>query len=272
MLFFSSSMPARYAALSLTLLTLVPASALARKQETGFLDRAISVSGRTYRYQVFVPYNWDKHKKWPVILFLHGAGERGDDGLLQTDVGLGHAIRERVTRFPFVVVMPQCPKEKVWTDSEMETQALAALDRSVKEFHGDCQRIYLTGFSMGGYGTWDMAAKYPHRFAAYILICGGIHGPEHFKEIEVSLARDPQVADAYAETAHRVGKTPAWIFHGEADDSVPVEESRKMYAALQAAGANVKYTEYPGVGHNSWAKAYAEPELVPWLLSQRLLH
>jgi predicted peptidase len=147
------------------------------------------VSGKTYRYQVFVPYNWDKHKKWPVILFLHGAGERGEDGLLQTDVGLGHAIREQVARFSFVVVMVQCPQESVWTDSEMEEQALAALDRSMKEFHGDSGRIYLTGISMGGYGTWDLAAKYPHRFAAYAPICGGIHGPPNFKQIEVSLAR-----------------------------------------------------------------------------------
>ncbi len=153
----------------------------------------------------------------------------------------------------------------------METQAFAALDRSMKEFDGDSERIYLTGISMGGYGTWDLAAKYPHRFAAYVPICGGIYGPPNFKQIEVSLAKDAQVADPYAETARRVGNTPVWIFHGDADDSVPVDESRKMYAALQAAGAKTKYSEYPGVGHNSWDKAYAEPELVPWLLNQHLL-
>jgi hypothetical protein len=142
-------MPPRYAALSLTLLALLPVSAFARKQETGFLDRAITVSGETYRYQVFVPYNWDKHKKWPVILFLHGAGERGENGLLQTDVGLAHAIREHAGNFPFVVVMPQCPKGKLWTEPEMETQAFAALDRSMKEFDGDSERIYLTGILNG---------------------------------------------------------------------------------------------------------------------------
>ena len=269
---FVTPMPPRHAALSLTLLALLPVSAFARKQETGFLDRAITVSGETYRYQVFVPYNWDRHKKWPVILFLHGAGERGEDGLLQTDVGLAHAIREHAGNFPFVVVMPQCPKGKLWTEPEMETQAFAALDRSMKEFDGDSERIYLTGISMGGYGTWDLAAKYPHRFAAYVPICGGIYGPPNFKQIEVSLAKDAQVADPYAETARRVGNTPVWIFHGDADDSVPVDESRKMYAALQAAGANARYTEYPGVGHNSWDKAYAEPDLMPWLLNQHLLH
>src|SRR5437899_11371855 len=108
------------------------ASAHARKSETGFLNRTVNTGGSTYRYQVFVPANWDKHKKWPVLLFLHGAGERGEDGLLQTEVGLAHAIREHAGNFAFVVVMPQCPKGKLWTEPQMETQALAALDRSMK--------------------------------------------------------------------------------------------------------------------------------------------
>jgi predicted peptidase len=97
-------------------------AAFAHKPETGFLDRTISVGGETYRYQVFVPFNWDAHKKRPVILFPHGAGERGDDGLLQTDVGLGHAIRKNTASFPFVVVMPQCRKEKIWSDPAMEAR------------------------------------------------------------------------------------------------------------------------------------------------------
>src|SRR2546430_17581761 len=125
-------MPPRHAALSLTLLALLPVSAFARKQETGFLDRAITVSGETYRYQVFVPYNWDRHKKWPVILFLHGAGERGEDGLLQTDVGLIHAIREHPGNFPFAVVMPKCPRGKLWAASAVEPQDAAAPARSMK--------------------------------------------------------------------------------------------------------------------------------------------
>lgn len=254
--------------LSLCLLT----TAFARRPETGFLDRTISVAGETYRYQVFVPSNWNRHEKWPVILFLHGAGERGDDGVFQTDVGIGHAIRQNAARFPFVIVMPECRKEKFWTDAEMEAQALATLERSIKEFHGDSNRVYLTGLSMGGYGTWDLAAKYPHRFAAYVPICGGIHGPENFPQIGAALAKDPKITDPYAETARRIGSTPVWIFHGDADPAVPVEESRKIYAALQAEHASVKYTEYPGVPHNSWDKAYAEPELVPWLLQQHLQH
>jgi predicted peptidase len=125
---------------------------------------------------------------------------------------------------------------------------------------------------MGGYGTWDMAAKYPRRFAAFVPVCAGIVPPEKFPMIGVTLAKDPKVTDPYAETARRIGSTPVWIFHGDADPAVPVEESRKMYDALQAAHANVKYTEYPGVAHDSWLKAYAEPDLPSWLLQQHLAH
>jgi len=244
------------------------ASAHARKSETGFLNRTVNTGGSTYRYQVFVPANWDKHKKWPVLLFLHGAGERGEDGLLQTEVGIGHAIRTGAAQFQFIVVMPQCWTNKLWTDSGMQGQALTALEQSIKEFHGDRDRVYLSGLSMGGYGTWDLAAKYPGKFAALAVICGGIHGPQRFQELHVSLVDVPKVTDPYAEVARRIGKTPVWIFHGDADPAVPVEESRKMVEALRAANANMKYSEYPGVGHNSWDKAYAAPEFIPWLLQQ----
>jgi predicted peptidase len=219
---------------------------------------------------VFVPRNFDSRKQWPVILFLHGVGERGDDGVQQTDIGIAHAIRKDASRFPVVVVIPQCRKNKRWIDPDMQAQALEALDQSVKEFHGDRSRLYLTGLSMGGYGTWEMTAKHSGKFAAYVPICGGIFGPAKVPEARVSLADDPGVSDPYAETARRIGSTPIWIFHGEADDTVPVEESRKMAAALRTAKANVRYTEYPGVGHNAWDKAYAEPDLLPWLLAQSL--
>src|SRR5436853_430772 len=246
--------------------------AFAGRAQTGFLNRTVMEAGEEYRYQVYVPADWNDHKKWPVILFLHGAGERGDDGLLQSDVGLGHAIRKNAAAFPFIVVMPQCRKGKVWTQPDMEAQALGALDRSIKEFHGDRERVYLTGLSMGGFGTWDLAAKYPGRFAAYVVICGGIIPLPQLPEIAVSLAKEHKVADPYAETVRLVGKTPVWIFHGDADPAVPVEESRKMKAALEAAHANVRYTEYAGVGHESWDNAYAEPDLVPWLLQQPTQH
>ncbi len=254
------------------LLPLLATATFARKQETGFLDRSVVMDGHTYRYQVYVPANFDKNKKWPVIVFLHGSGERGDNGRLQTAVGLPAAIRGYAGDFPFIVVMPQCPtdREAIWTDPAMEKLALATLDASVKEFHGDRERLYLTGLSSGGYGTWEIAAQYPGRFAAYVPVCGGLRAPSDLPKLRSSLLDDSRIADPYAEIAKRIGKTPVWIFHGTDDDTVPVEESRKMAAALRAAGGTVKYTEYPRTGHDSWDQAYSEPGLWEWLLAQRL--
>lgn len=241
------------------ILLLLATSLFAAHRETGFLDRTVTIDGATYRYQVYVPSNWTKAKQWPVIFFLHGAGERGDDGLAPTQVGIGRAIRLHSERFPAVVVMPQCRKEVWWNDPKMEAQAMAALANSMKEFHGDPNRIYLTGLSMGGYGTFTFAANHPEKFAVAVPICGGVVRPKEKAE-----------GDPYAATAAKIGKTPVWMFHGEADPSVPVSESQKMNAALKAAGGNVQYTEYPGVGHNSWDQAYDEPELAKWMFAQKL--
>jgi len=256
----------------LTLAHAATSHGAARNQATGFLNRTLSLHGATYKYQVFVPDNWSPKQKWPVILFLHGSGERGDDGLLQTDVGLPHAIRQNRSRFPAIVVIPQCLTGRWWTEPEMEEVALGALAATSKEFKGDPKRTYLTGLSMGGYGSWSLAWEYPGKFAAIVPICGGIvPTPSQLKEhpalAKISLPDDPK---SYREVAQKIGKTPVWIFHGADDTSVPVEGSRKIYAASKAAGANVRYTEYPGVGHNSWDKAYAEPELMTWLLAQSL--
>src|SRR5207253_6782846 len=139
--------PRNSIALSFLLLLTTALPALARTQ-TGFLDRTITVAGNDYRYQVFVPADFSRKKAWPVILFLHGAGERGADGLLQTDVGIAHAIRQHRPRFPFIVVIPQCGQGKIWGESDMQSQSLAALEASIKEFHGDRNRVYLTGLSM----------------------------------------------------------------------------------------------------------------------------
>ena len=257
---------ARRASAFALLLILSAVSATARVQ-TGFLDRTVSISGTSYRYQVYVPADFRAKKSWPVILFLHGSGERGSDGLLQTDVGPPHAIRQNAARFPFVVVIPQCSQDKTWGDPDMRAQVLAALDASVREFHGDRNHIYLTGLSMGGFATWEIAAVNPGRFAALVPVCSGVRSLKDWPELKVKVADDAKAADPYAEVARLIGHTPVWMFHGDADQSVPVEESRNMAAALKAANAEFKYTEYPGVGHNSWDNAYAEPELVPWLLS-----
>jgi len=247
-------------------LALLAAPARGRAKETGFLNRTATVNGTTYRYQVYLPPDWDKNKKWPVVLFLHGAGERGEDGLVQMEVGIGTAIRRYPERFPCVVVMPQCRKNVVWSDAAMEAQTLKALEQSVKEFNGDPPRTYLTGLSLGGYGTWSLASKHPGKFAALVPICGGVRSR---RTPGVDIAAAGPGSDPYAVVAGKVGKTPVWVFHGATDATVPVEESRQMVEALKAAGGHVRYNEYEGVGHNSWTKAYAEPELMTWMLAQK---
>jgi predicted peptidase len=241
-------------------------SLAAAKQETGFLNRQITVSGTNYKYQVFLPATYTKQQKLPVILFLHGAGERGDDGLAQTQVGIGGSVRFHQDRWPAIIVMPQCRKNNWWSAPDMMEMALAALDRSIKEFKGDPDRVYLTGLSMGGYGTFAIGSKYPNRFAAMVPICGGVRLP---RGRSIPNAPESSSADPYAEAAKGIGSVPIWIFHGAADATVPVTESQKMAEALKAAGASPQYTEYPGVGHNSWDKAYGEEELPKWLFSKR---
>jgi len=251
---------------------ILTAPAFASKSETGFLDRTLSLQGITYKYQVFLPDNWSSQQKWPIILFLHGADERGSDGLLQTQVGLPTAIRKERSRFPAIVVIPQCLAGHWWSESSMENLALAALAVATDEFSGDPKRTYLTGLSMGGYGSLAIAVKYPHKFAAIAPICGGIVLPEHFRQMHPDLEKSayPDDPKSYADVAAKIGKTPIWIFHGGSDDTVPVEGSRKLNEALKAAGGDVHYTEYPGVGHNSWDKAYAESEVMTWMLSKSL--
>jgi len=258
-----------FALASIAALAALPARA---RVQTGFLDRTLTIVEHTYHYQVYVPADYHSKKSWPVILFLHGAGERGSDGLLQTDVGIGHAIRQNPSRFPFIVVFPQCPREKIWGEPDMQSLAMGALDAAITEFHADRARVYLTGLSMGGFGTWETAARNPGRFAAIAPVCGGVQPIKEWPQLRVILVDDPKITDPFAELASKIGKTPVWIFHGDADQAVPVEQSRQMAAALKTAGANVKYTEYPGVDHNSWGKAYAEADLVPWLLAQSLKH
>lgn len=238
-----------------------------RQDDQPFQSRSIKIGSTEYRYRIFVPKGWSKKKKWPVVLFLHGAGERGDDNTAQTRVGIGPAVLRQQDSFPFIVVLPQCPGNRWWTDPEMQTLALKALDQATTEFRGDSKRTYLTGLSMGGYGSWVMASANRKRFAAIGVVCGGVRPPPGLKlpEAARSLENEP---DPYGGVATKIGRTPVWVFHGGADPVVPVTESRKMVAALKARKGNVRYNEYEGVGHNSWDKAYAEPEFFPWLLSQ----
>jgi predicted peptidase len=154
----------------------------------------------------------------------------------------------------------------------MDELAVATLDGAIKEFHGDSQHTYLTGLSMGGYGAWHLAQKYPGRFAAMVVICGGIRPRASVLKAYPDLNKVilPDSPNSYAAAAKTIGKIPVWIFHGDADDIVPVTESQRMYEAMKQVGADVHYTEYPGVGHASWNKAYDEPKLFPWLFSKSL--
>ena len=236
-----------------------------KQDDEAFQDRAVKVGTSEFHFRIFTPKGWTKKKKTPVILFLHGAGERGDDNLAQIKVGIGPAILRQRETFPFIVVLPQCPRSRWWTESEMQSLALNALAQTIKEFNGDSARTYLTGLSMGGYGSWLMASNNPSRFAALAVVCGGVVPPRGLtlpKE-----AAPTENSDPYAAVALKVRKIPVWVFHGNADPAVPVSESRKMVEAIKAAGGNVRYNEYDGVGHNSWDKAYGETELFPWLLT-----
>lgn len=240
-----------------------PGGVAAQAIETGFLDRSISLDKVEYVYQVYVPRAYRPSEEWPVILFLHGAGERGDDGLFQTQVGLGSAIRANPERWPAIAVFPQAPEEMTWQGTPGRV-AMAALDATLQEFRVDESRVYLTGLSLGGNGTWYLAYNHADRFAALVAICSFVEAFPGFPSFIPESSTDP-----YSTLAARVADIPVWIVHGDADEVVPVEESRRMAAALEEAGADVRYEELPGVGHNAWDPAYASEELAVWLFSQQ---
>lgn len=259
-----------YCALGL-LLTAGPLVAEPQGPQRGFLDRLVSVDGSAYRYRVYVPPGWSKATVWPVILALHGAGGYGSDGIRQTTEGLGPAIVRHPERFPALVVFPQIPANGTpgWQGIGGRV-ALAALDKTIEEFRGDESRVTLTGLSIGGNGAWYLAYHYPERFAALLVVCGFVseHKGSMYRILYPSLI--PGVVDPSAAIAQRLAHIPTWIFHGDADRTVPVENSRRMAAALRALGAPVQYTELPGVGHSAWDYAYERPDVASWLLQQRL--
>ncbi len=249
---------------TLLLLTRVPAGG--SEKETGFLNRVRKgTDGQQAKYVVFVPHHYRGDRPYPLILFLHGGGEWGTDGQKQVTVGLGPAVRKREKTFPFLVVFPQSQKKTwpidgnnpdqvrdilaTWSDHQPEgKRALAILAEVEKAYRVDPERVYLTGLSMGGFGTWSLAAAHPDRWAAIVPICGG---------------GDPQLA---AKIQH----LPCWCFHGDADSVIAVARSRAMMKALWAAGGHPNYTEYPGGDHNSWDKAYDTADLYEWLLKQHV--
>jgi predicted peptidase len=201
-------------------------------------------------YLLFLPadYGKEKAKRWPLLLFLHGAGERGTNLWLVTKHGPPKIVTARPD-FPFVVVSPQCPEGRVWDKEEL----IALLDDVIHRYKVDKSRVYLTGLSMGGYGTWGLGLAWPERFAAIVPICGG------GDPVAILLASPQKLAALKA--------LPVWAFHGAKDPVVKLEESQRMVAALrQIGGQEVELTVFPEAGHDSWSEAYDDPKLYDWLL------
>ncbi len=218
--------------------------------------------GATLPYRLLTPKNYDAAQKYPLVVFLHGAGERGDDNEAQLRHGAPLFLKPEVRdNFPCFVFAPQCPKEQTWSAVKGWTEgaswseepkpamklAFGAIHALAEEFSFDPDRLYITGLSMGGYGTWDLLSRFPERIAAAAPICGG-GDPSH-------IAGAKGVA--------------VWAFHGVEDPTVPLARSQEMIAALKAAGGSPLYSEYPYVKHDSWETAYGEPELLPWMFAQR---
>ncbi len=243
-----------------------PASLTALAVETGFLDRTATVAGGTYRYQVYVPAAYPTAEAWPVILFLHGSGECGSDGLAPTTVGIAPAIRRSPSRYPAIVVFPQAPADSSWAGIPGE-MALAALDRTLAEFHADSTRVYLVGLSMGGNGAWHLAYRHPERFAALAVICGYVTPPVTLSNRKSAVPAED--GEPLVAVAGRLGRMPTWIFHGEVDSVVPVEASRQVAQALERDGGDVRYSEFPGIDHGVWDAVFSSPSFVEWLFAQR---
>jgi predicted peptidase len=204
----------------------------------------------TLRYLLFKPQGYEQeNKKWPLMLFLHGAGERGTNLSAVAVHGPPKILKDRPD-FPFVVISPQCPARQSW-----HTETLMALvDDAIKRYKVDPERVYLTGLSMGGFGSWALATAYPDRFAAVAPICGGGN------VIDLLL---PNRTAAFKSL-------PIWAFHGAKDTTVKLEESQRMVEAFKRAGnENVKLTVYPEAEHDSWTETYKNEELYKWFLEHK---
>ncbi len=254
---------------AVTLFAGIDNMALAADTFKGYEDRVVKYSGGEYENEVFHyrllrPDGAEPGAKYPLVVFLHGAGERGTDNqkqLLYLPESMSQPARRK--KYPCFLLAPQCRPDRQWVEvnwgdkestpikpeaDEQLQMAIAAIQQVLANEPIDTSRVYLTGLSMGGYGAWELAARRPEWFAALAPICGG--GDE--------------------ATAKLLAAIPTWAFHGDADTAVPVIRSRRMIEALKKAGATPKYTEYPGVGHNGWNNAYSDDSgLLDWMFAQR---
>ncbi|HZR21033.1 MAG TPA: alpha/beta fold hydrolase [Verrucomicrobiae bacterium] len=218
-----------------------PAQQTSTTQEPQHFEAIIKVTAKI-DYLLFLPEGYGKTKqRWPLMLFLHGSGESGTN----LDKVKAHGppkIVDSKADFPFILVSPQSPG-RGWNPDTLN----ALLDRIIRKYRVDKDRVYLTGLSMGGYGTWALAAEHPEKFAAIVPICGGGNPAD----------------------AKKLAKLPIWVFHGAKDQTVPVERSKEMVEAIENAGGDVKLTIYPEAGHDSWTETYNNPQLYSWLLEHR---
>lgn len=245
----------------LTLTCFFLISVMLKAQTSDLFDKLLYTSKKdSLPYRLLKPVNPGVKEQYPLVIFLHGAGERGNDNESQlkhiTDLFLDTRYRGK---YPCYVLAPQCGKEKVWAaydknaslkkdTAEPMKLLIALIDKLLQEYPIDPSRIYVTGVSMGGFGTWDLLARFPNKFAAAVPICGG----------------------GDLQTASRIKHIPIWAFHGAKDEVVSPKRSRSMVTALQNAGGLPGYTEYPDIEHDSWVQAYREPHLLPWLFKQKL--
>ncbi len=228
---------------SLAVLAIIatPASLGAASQQAKHFESKITVKAKL-DYWLALPAGYENSKeKWPLVLFLHGAGESGTD-LAKVKVHGPPKLVEAGREFPFILISPQSPG-RGWNPDTLN----ALLDDVISKYRVDKDRVYLTGLSMGGYGTWALAAAHPEKFAAIAPICGGGNPSD----------------------AKKLARLPVWVFHGAKDPTVPLKRSEEMVQAVKAAGGNVKFTVYPEAGHDSWTETYNNPEFYTWLLAQK---
>lgn len=244
--------------LALIFVSSISCASLAGEREDVLVAKVYQTSGgEKLPYRLFIPEGYDKHKKYPLVLYLHGSGGLGTDNLKQISTGNKFLIdlftkHESQAKFPCFVVAPQSHDEG-WIESNYTTPSkqlklvFELLKSLQKDYKIDRERLYVTGQSLGGFGTFAIITERPDVFAAAVPLCGG--GDD--------------------SKAKRIANVPLWVFHGEKDESVPVEQSRRMVAAIKSAGGKPKYTEYSGAGHNIWIKVATEAELLPWMFSQK---
>ena len=246
--------PAARFGLGLLLMTSAAHQSYAEKAAAGRqVEQALELeegSVKQVPYLLYLPqgYGQEQGKKWPLVLFLHGRGESYGPLSLVTKWGLPKMVKEGHD-LPYILVSPQCPGDNSWNQPGQQGALIKLLDSIGSTCAVDSNRVYLTGLSMGGYGSWRLAADHPGRFAAVVPICGG----------------------GRTEDAERLKDIPIWVWHGDQDRAVDFQHSKEMVAAIRKAGGQkIKFTTLEGIGHNSWSAAYATPELYRWLSQQAL--